>query len=132
MDWNEDAINAVEDEVAPIVAGGLKLEKRYSAVTRSTMELLDQGLIPYQLIIRILERICFEDPGYSSYSVAVLIFMPGLNEIRKLHDALVEHPAFGRDDFLIYPLHSTISSEDQTAAFEIPPQGVRKIVIGTC
>lgn len=130
MDWDEDAVNAAEDDVAPSGPSGLKLEKRYSAATRSTMEVLDQRLIPYDLIIRILERICFEDPEYSGYSAAVLVFMPGINEIRKLHDALVEHPRFGEDDFRIYPLHSTISSEDQTAAFEIPPRGMRKIVIG--
>ncbi|KIO31878.1 hypothetical protein M407DRAFT_217155 [Tulasnella calospora MUT 4182] len=131
MDWDEDAVNAAEDDVVSGGPSGLKLEKRYSAVTRSTMEVLDQRLIPYGLIIRIIERICFEDPEYSGYSAAVLVFMPGINEIRKLHDALVEHPQFGEDDFRIYPLHSTISSEDQTAAFEIPPRGMRKIVIAT-
>ncbi|KAG8981845.1 hypothetical protein FRB90_006966, partial [Tulasnella sp. 427] len=128
MDWDEDAANLGEDDTAPT---GLKLEKRYSAVTRSTMEILDQRLIPYELIVRILESICFGDPEYSGYSAAVLVFMPGINEIRKLHDALVEHSEFGGDGFRIYPLHSTISSEDQTAAFEIPPEGVRKIVIAT-
>lgn len=56
--------------------------------------------------------------------------MPGLAEIRRLHDALSDHPSFGSDAFYIYPLHSTISSEDQSAAFNIPPPGVRKIVIG--
>ncbi|KAG8913919.1 hypothetical protein FRC01_004323 [Tulasnella sp. 417] len=131
MDWDEDAANAIEDDVAPGGPSGLKLEKRYSAVTRSTMETLDQRLIPYELIIRILERICFEDPEYIDYSAAVLVFMPGINEIRRLHDALVEHPRFSEDEFRIYPLHSTISSEDQTAAFEDPPQGMRKIVIAT-
>jgi ATP-dependent RNA helicase DHX29 len=41
------------------------------------------------------------------------------------------HPSFNNRQWLIYPLHSTISSEDQQAAFLIPPPGVRKIVLAT-
>lgn len=43
---------------------------------------------------------------------------------------LLEHPYFGSEAFRIFPLHSTISSESQSLVFEIPPPGVRKIVIG--
>lgn len=58
--------------------------------------------------------------------------MPGMGEIRRLNDLLVEHKQFGSEnDFTIYPLHSTVSSEGQGAVFDIPPPGVRKIVIGT-
>jgi ATP-dependent RNA helicase DHX29 len=57
--------------------------------------------------------------------------MPGLAEIRRMNDLLTEHPSFGiNNDFRIYPLHSTLSSENQGAVFDIPPQGTRKIVIG--
>jgi ATP-dependent RNA helicase DHX29 len=57
--------------------------------------------------------------------------MPGMGEIRRLNDLLLEHPCFGLvEDFKIYPLHSTLSSENQSAVFDIPPPGVRKIVIG--
>ena len=62
-------------------------------------------------------------------SAAVLIFLPGLGEIRKLHDTLSDHKRFGSNEFRLYPLHSTLSSENQGAVFEIPPYGVRKIVI---
>jgi len=56
--------------------------------------------------------------------------MPGLGEIRRLNDILVEHPFFGSNAFKLYPLHSTLSSESQGAVFDLPPPGVRKIVIG--
>lgn len=57
--------------------------------------------------------------------------MPGMGEIRRLNELLVDHKDFGSEDaFTIYPLHSTVSSENQGAVFEIPPYGVRKIVIG--
>jgi ATP-dependent RNA helicase DHX29 len=82
--------------------------------------------------VRVLERLCLEPAGeYSQYSHAILIFLPGLQEIRKMHDALVDHKVFGNSDaFILFPLHSTISSEGQSVVFDIPPQGIRKIVIG--
>lgn len=108
----------------------LKLEKRYSPGTVTSINLYDERLIPYELIMRLLEKICFEDNSFSDFSPAILIFMPGLGEIRRMNDMLTEHPLFGLDDFKIYPLHSTLSSENQSAVFDIPPRGVRKIVIG--
>jgi len=128
-DWNED-LEVNSDEDVPAGEQVVKFEKRYSQQTISTINLFDERFIPYELIARLLERICFEDRGYATYSAAVLIFMPGLNEIRKLTDMLVSHELFGGDSFRVYPLHSTISMEDQGAVFNIPPAGVRKIVIG--
>lgn len=128
-DWSED--NAARDDDDEAVQENVKLEKRYSPDTATTINLLDERLIPYDLIIRLLERLCFEDADYASYSSAVLVFMPGMGEIRRLNDLLNEHTLFGQSsDFRIYPLHSTLSSENQGAVFDIPPSGTRKIVIG--
>ena len=127
-EWTEE--NALNDE-DDTVQENVKLEKRYSSNTAATINLLDERLIPYDLIIRLLECICFEDAEYKSYSAAVLIFMPGLGEIRRLNDMLNEHPMFGASAvFKIFPLHSTLSSENQGAVFDLPPMGTRKIVIG--
>ncbi|KAJ3995009.1 P-loop containing nucleoside triphosphate hydrolase protein [Lentinula boryana] len=129
-DWSEElAIN--DDEDSDIPSENVKLEKRYSPNTAATINLFDERLIPYELILRLLEKICFEDKSLSGFSAAILVFMPGLGEIRKLNDILTAHPLFGLDDFKIYPLHSTLSSENQSAVFDIPPPGVRKIVIAT-
>lgn len=108
----------------------VKLEKRYSAKTTTTINLFDERLVPYDLIVRLLERICFDNTEYGLYSTAILVFMPGMAEIRRLNDLLTEHPSFGNDNFRIYPLHSTLSSENQGAVFDIPPPNIRKIVIG--
>lgn len=128
-EWTEE--NAPNDEEEEdLVQENVKLEKRYSSNTAATINLLDERLIPYDLIIRLLECICFEDAEYKSYSAAVLIFMPGLGEIRRLNDMLNEHTMFGTSAvFKIFPLHSTLSSENQGAVFDIPPIGTRKIVI---
>jgi ATP-dependent RNA helicase DHX29 len=128
-DWSEE-MTAGDDEDEDTVQENVKLEKRYSSSTAITINFFDERLIPYDLIIRLLERICFEDTSYASYSSAILLFMPGIGEIRRMNDLLTEHSSFGRDEFKIYPLHSTLSTENQGAVFDIPPSGVRKIVIG--
>ncbi|KAG6820381.1 hypothetical protein H0H93_001352 [Arthromyces matolae] len=131
VDWTEEFPTGDDDddEAAPET---VRLEKRYSSETAATINLYDERLIPYDLILRLLERICFEDPANVSFSAAILIFMPGLAEIRRLNDILTEHPSFGDSSlFKLFPLHSTLSSENQSAVFELPPEGVRKIVIAT-
>ncbi|KAJ6503399.1 P-loop containing nucleoside triphosphate hydrolase protein [Mycena vitilis] len=129
-DWSEDIVIGEEDEDDP-VQENVKLEKRYSDKTTATINLFDERLVPYDLIVRLLERICFEDTDHGRYSAAILIFMPGMGEIRRLNDILTEHQLFGANNFRIYPLHSTLSSESQGAVFDIPPPNVRKIVIAT-
>lgn len=139
IEWDEDTVYGNEDEET-LVDGGqndssqpVRLEKRYSYQTINTINLLDERAIPFELIVRLLERLCFEDKECQYFSAAVLIFMPGLGEIRRMNDLIAEHPAFGDENsFKVYPLHSTLSSENQSAVFDIPPPGVRKIVIGSC
>ncbi|ORY32822.1 P-loop containing nucleoside triphosphate hydrolase protein [Naematelia encephala] len=134
LEWTEEGAKADtdsdSDEDTPSDPSKLSAT-RYSARTVSTVNLLDSRQIAYDLIVRLLERICFEDEELQRFSAATLIFMPGLAEIRKLNDMIQGHPAFGAYDFVIYPLHSSISSEGQSAVFDIPPPGVRKIVIST-
>ncbi|KAJ7631081.1 P-loop containing nucleoside triphosphate hydrolase protein [Roridomyces roridus] len=129
-DWSEDMAMGDDDD-EDSVQENVKLEKRYSPKTAATINLLDDRLVPYDLIVRLLEQICFGNTEYGTYSAAILIFMPGMGEIRRLNDMLVEHPAFGSDGFRIYPLHSTLSSENQGAVFDVPPPNIRKIVIAT-
>ena len=121
----------VDDEVEAHV--DVRLEKRYSSTTVSTLNTLDERLVPYDLIVRLLECICLENSVYNQYSSAILVFMAGMGEIRRLHEVLMDHRAFGAEDnFKIYPLHSTVTAEQQAAVFDIPPRGIRKIVIGMC
>ncbi|EMD41750.1 hypothetical protein CERSUDRAFT_110326 [Gelatoporia subvermispora B] len=132
LEWSEDTAAADDDDDETTAQENVKLEKRYSPATLTSVNLLDERAMPYDLIVRLLERICLEDPSYIPYSSAILIFMPGMGEIRRLNDTLTEHATFGAEDrFKVYPLHSTISTEDQSAVFDIPPPGIRKIVIAT-
>ncbi|CAK5264969.1 unnamed protein product [Mycena citricolor] len=131
VDWSESILTREDDE-DDAIHESVKLEKRYSASTTQTINLFDERQVPYELIVRLLEHICFQDSEYSGFSKAILIFMPGLAEIRRLNDILTEHRSFGNDDlFRLHPLHSTLSSESQGAVFDIPPRDIRKIVIAT-
>lgn len=101
----------------------------YSPATRNVLSAYDEYAIDYDLITRLIETVAY-DPQLSRFSSAILVFLPGLAEIRQLNDILVSHPSF-KADWYVYPLHSTISSEDQQAAFLVPPPGIRKIVLAT-
>ena len=102
---------------------------RYSVATRKTLAQFDEYHIDFQLITTLLVMIA-NGSAYSSYSKAILVFLPGIGEIRKLNNMLVGHPAFSHG-WYIFPLHSTIAMEEQERAFLIPPNGIRKIVLAT-
>lgn len=94
-----------------------------------TLRVLDQNVINYELATRLVTHVCTDmEPG------AILIFMPGLAEISKLHESLSNNPtvraATLNSQYLI-ALHSTLSTAEQKVIFEHPPAGTRKIVIAT-
>ncbi|KAK5117179.1 hypothetical protein LTR85_008947 [Meristemomyces frigidus] len=132
---NDDASAAVVDdevEFAEPDAAGKTDNKQltgYSKRTLNTLAKYDEYRIDYSLITKLIQRVAY-DADYHQFSKAILIFLPGISEIRQLNDILTTNPAF-RDHWRIHPLHSSFSSEDQQSAFEIPPPGFRKIVLAT-
>lgn len=110
-------------------SGDAKMLRSYSARTRNTISQIDEYQIEYELIQQLMINIA-NDERFVKYSKAILVFLPGIAEIRTLNDMLLGHPMFSSNWF-IYPLHSTIASEDQEAAFLVPPEGTRKIVLAT-
>jgi ATP-dependent RNA helicase DHX29 len=103
--------------------------RQYSGKTRNTLSLLDEYQIEFDLIVQLIGRISV-DPNYIDFSKAILVFLPGIADIRNLNDLLSGEPFFQRG-WEIFPLHSTIATEDQERAFLVPPPGVRKIVLAT-
>lgn len=131
-DWADD--NDVEIDIGRETISSTPNLAGYTQETKVALSRLNPYQIQYELIVRLLETVAFS-PEYIDYSKAILVFLPGMGEIRRLNDLLSVHPAFGSDKrdggWLVYPLHSTIASEDQEAAFLVPPKGMRKIVIAT-
>ncbi|KAH6968797.1 P-loop containing nucleoside triphosphate hydrolase protein [Fusarium avenaceum] len=101
----------------------------YSPRTRSTLAQIDEYRIDFDLMLQLIAQVAIDD-NLQDFSKAILVFLPGIAEIRTLNDMLLGDPRFAKD-WLVYPLHSTIATEDQEAAFLVPPPGIRKIVLAT-
>lgn len=79
-----------------------------------------------QLCIMVDQRLTSEKNRGS-----ILIFLPGIMEIsRCIRSIELAYDKSGSDCWCL-PLHSVLSSKDQTRVFNYPPKGARKIVIST-
>lgn len=62
---------------------------------------------------------------------AILIFLPGLQNISELHKLFVKSKCFPSHKYILIPLHSMLPTMDQKQVFLPPPPGKRKIIIST-
>lgn len=118
-----------EDDEDEETSSASTVPTHYSPETADTLLHLNEHVVNHELIIRLLECLCLE--GVLGDNGAILVFLPGMADIRRIYDALLAHRGFGNSAFLIYALHSSVASEGQGAVFDIPPPGVRKIVLST-
>ncbi|XP_057292313.1 3'-5' RNA helicase YTHDC2-like [Hydractinia symbiolongicarpus] len=89
----------------------------------------DDQRVDLGLIMSLLSYICKKS---SSLQGAILIFLPGYDEIVSLRDCLSDDKEFSkRSKYQILLLHSMISTSNQRKVFAIPPKGVRKIILST-
>ena len=88
---------------------------------------INPELIDVVLIEQLLMKICTD-----SKDGAVLVFLPGWDDINKTRDRLLMNPLF-RDTskFNILSLHSMIPSVEQKKVFNRSPPACRKIVLST-
>lgn len=94
---------------------------KYSLKVIQTMSLVDEALINYPLLVELLEHICLnKEDG------AILVFMPGLAEIAKAIDELRKTEFFQSQAVLIIPLHSNLSSVEQTSVVSLIQLGVHR------
>ena len=99
---------------------------KYQSHVIHSLSVVDEALINYELLANLLEYICLnKEEG------AILCFMPGMMEITKAIEEVRKKEFFQSPAVQILPLHSSLSSKEQTSVFKIPPSGVRKIVIST-
>ncbi|GFH56966.1 hypothetical protein CTEN210_13442 [Chaetoceros tenuissimus] len=117
---------------------------QYSMPTRRSMEIVNEEVINFELIEDLLslllvnthENTMLVSPSSNCDGLSngsVLVFLPGIGEIRELHDLLKSNPYFGDENrFIIIPMHSTIfSKQNYKRAFATPKRGCRKIVLAT-
>ena len=60
----------------------------------------------------------------------LLIFLSGINEIQSIVDAAKEY-AQQNQNWIILPLHSTLSMQEQDKVFDYAPDGMRKAIVST-
>ncbi|KAJ9592058.1 hypothetical protein L9F63_001397, partial [Diploptera punctata] len=106
--------------------------KDYSKLTCKNLYLMDPDKINYDLIEAVIMWFLAGDHDFPKKG-AILVFLPGMAEITTLHEQLMDHPVLSprTGKFLLVPLHSTLTSEEQATVFRKPKPGVRKIVLST-
>ncbi len=115
-------------------------EEGYGAMTLKSLGRVDETVLNADLIEDLLkhiveaepERVKQGEPGWREDG-AILVFLPGLGEIRGLLERLQGGRLF-RDErrFWLLPLHSALSSAEQQRVFQRPPRaGIRKIILST-
>ncbi|KAJ8972925.1 hypothetical protein NQ317_014875 [Molorchus minor] len=114
------------------IAQVLARYRDYSTRTCKNVFLMDPEKINYELIETTLKWIVSGDHKFPR-SGTILIFLPGIAEITTLYDQLIEHRNFGSraGKFVLVPLHSSLTNEEQAAIFRKPKYGIRKIVLST-
>lgn len=104
------------------------------------MEIVDEQVINYDLIEDLLTLMFVEKdqnttivPPENSRDItdgSILVFLPGLGEIRALNERLKGNINFGdHRQFEVIPMHSTLSPKDQKRAFMKTKPGCRKIIL---
>uniref|UniRef100_A0A6Q2Y7W3 RNA helicase n=1 Tax=Esox lucius TaxID=8010 RepID=A0A6Q2Y7W3_ESOLU len=102
-----------------------------SSRTRHALQYMNPNKINMELVLDLLNYLD-KSPQFAEVDGAVLVFLPGLAHIQQLYDLLSTDKRFcSKDRYKLVALHSTLSSKDQSAAFTLPPAGVRKIVLST-
>ncbi|XP_073408067.1 3'-5' RNA helicase YTHDC2 isoform X2 [Dendrobates tinctorius] len=89
----------------------------------------DVDKVDLDLILHILYNIC-----QNSDSGAILIFLPGYDEIVGLRDRILyDDKRFSENShrYQIFMLHSNIQTTDQKKVLKNPPVGIRKIILST-
>ncbi|XP_073685275.1 LOW QUALITY PROTEIN: ATP-dependent RNA helicase DHX29 [Garra rufa] len=103
----------------------------FSSRTRKVLQYMNPNKINMDLVLDLIEYLD-KSPQFRDVDGAVLIFLPGLAHIHQLYDLLTTDKRFSsKNRYKLIALHSTLSSQDQSAAFTVPPPGVRKIVLST-
>ncbi|XP_049640202.1 putative ATP-dependent RNA helicase DHX57 [Suncus etruscus] len=131
----EDDADVPKDSVPDQQLDFKQLLARYRGISKSvirTMSILDFEKVNLELIEALLEWIV---SGKHSYSMgAILVFLPGLAEIKTLYEQLQANALFNNkrsQRCVIYPLHSSLCSEEQQAVFVRPLKGITKIILST-
>lgn len=124
LDMDEEAEVEEMGPVGPGIDG-----RPYQPKTLDTLARLNEHKIPYELLGLLLQQL-LTDSRWAPFRQAILVFLPGMGEIRECLKLLSEQVLFQKK-CIVHVLHSSVASEEQSAAFAPPPPGRHKIVLAT-
>ncbi|XP_036894439.1 ATP-dependent RNA helicase DHX29 [Sturnira hondurensis] len=104
--------------------------QKYSSRTQHALLHMNPQKVNLDLVADLLAHL-ERSPRFQNTEGAVLIFLPGLAHIQQLYDLLSTDRRFSSERYKVIALHSILSTQDQAAAFTLPPPGVRKVVLAT-
>ena len=107
-----------------------KRERKVNAEGVESTEKED-ALVPIHLVAASVMHIC-----QTSDTGAILVFLPGYDEMKKTSETLHSMRTVGFDvsdpaSYRLHMLHSSVPSEDQAKVFEELPAGCRRIILST-
>ncbi|XP_051750907.1 3'-5' RNA helicase YTHDC2-like [Ctenopharyngodon idella] len=145
LDWAKhfkqpEAVDLLESHIWCVESGQMDesslVQTATSELSSEDQELLkayhhsfDDEKVDLDLILHLLFNIC-----QSSDEGAVLIFLPGYDEIVSLRDRIVFDDKRFTDHqqrFQVFILHSSMQTSDQKKVLKNTPKGVRKIILST-
>ena len=87
--------------------------KCYGRSVTENLKVVNEEVINTKLIVSVVEYIC---RSFDPDSGAILIFLPGLAEIRDAMNSLKSSSLIGKkNNYLLLPLHSSLSSAEQVS-----------------
>uniref|UniRef100_A0A803MHF9 RNA helicase n=1 Tax=Chenopodium quinoa TaxID=63459 RepID=A0A803MHF9_CHEQI len=128
LDWakREDQSEAVEIIMKHMVDSSSSSVEEQQLLEKY-MSTTNPDFIDVVLIEKLLRKICME-----SEDGAILVFLPGWEDINRTRETLLANPFFkDPHKFAIFSLHSMVPSAEQKKVFNRPPVGCRKIILST-
>jgi superfamily II DNA or RNA helicase len=103
---------------------------KISDATMDTIARMDHRRINFDLIEQLIHYICDVFHGRDG---SILVFLPGIAEIRRLYGILQEEAMHDNQypSLHVLPLHGSLSASEQSAVFEPAPAGQLKVVLST-
>ncbi|TRY87943.1 hypothetical protein DNTS_005233 [Danionella cerebrum] len=141
LDWAKhfdqaEAVDLLESHIGSgslqersVVSSSLELSAEDQMLLQSYHHSFDDEKVDLDLVLHLLQSIL-----QSSDEGAVLIFLPGYDEIVSLRDRILfdDHRFTEQQHrFQVFVLHSSMQTSDQRKVLRSTPRGVRKIILST-
>ncbi|XP_009982820.1 PREDICTED: probable ATP-dependent RNA helicase YTHDC2 [Tauraco erythrolophus] len=117
------------DESSLVQTSGSDLSAEDRELLKAYHHSFDDEKVDLDLIMHLLYNIC-----HSYDTGAILIFLPGYDEIVSLRDRILfddKRFAENAHRYRVFMLHSNMQTLDQKKVLKSPPSGIRKIILST-